>query len=202
MARPLTLNVDGEEFFVNIRKVDRDDLYGTVEIEAFDEKDDPAEIKVLAADGNTLIDKGGTALETLDKSGNSLERRQISAVSKEGDKIEPVPSSFDGINKVSVAEVEDYLSLIVKSVYVLSPAGEGDIKGLCDRLSDGRIYSFPFSYRSSLENDEAYLIGNDTDVFMVIGTQATLQYLKLNQAAVLESTEEEEISADDLTFDF
>ena len=49
MARPLVLNLDGEEFPVSIRKIDRDQLYGSVEIEAFDEKGNPASLLVLAA---------------------------------------------------------------------------------------------------------------------------------------------------------
>jgi hypothetical protein len=36
---------------------------------------------------------------------------------------------------------------------------------------------------------------------MTVGKQAALQFVKLNQAAVLEANEEEEISADDLDFD-
>ena len=46
-----------------------------------------------------------------------------------------------------------------------------------------------------------HLIGSGGDIFMVVGKQADFQYVKLNQAAVLDSGEEEEISADDLDFD-
>ena len=64
MARSLVTSLlDGQEFPVSLVKVDRDKLYGSIEIEAFDEKGNAAELKVLAADGKTLIDKGGTALQ-------------------------------------------------------------------------------------------------------------------------------------------
>jgi hypothetical protein len=36
---------------------------------------------------------------------------------------------------------------------------------------------------------------------MTVGKQAALQFVKLNQAAVLDATEEEEISADDIDFE-
>ena len=61
MARALVLSLDGQEFPVSLVKIDREKLYGTVEIEAFDEKGREASLRVLAADGKTLIDKGGTA---------------------------------------------------------------------------------------------------------------------------------------------
>ena len=113
MPRPLVLSLDGQEFPVSIVKIDREKLYGAVEIEAFDEKGKPASLKVLAPDGKTLIDKGGTALSMLDQDGNSIDRTGLTAVDPEGDVIEPVPSSFNQANVLSRATVEDYLSQII-----------------------------------------------------------------------------------------
>jgi hypothetical protein len=197
----LVLSLDGEEFSVGLFKVDRSDLYGEVKIEAFDEKGNPATIRVLAADGNTLIDKGGTALEMVDKSGNSLDRDQIHTVNIEGKELKTVESSFSHVNVLSAAEVEDYLSLIVKSVYWIQPNEGESVDLLLEHLKSGLIYSFPLSYRDGIETDEAYLIGNGSDAFMVIGHQATLEYVKFNQTTTLDSTEEQEISADDIDFD-
>src|SRR5438309_8550832 len=129
MARPLILNLDGEEFSISIRKIDRDQLYGSVEIEAFDEKGNPASLLVLAADGKTLMDKGGTALATVDEKGNSVERSTLKPVNAEGKEIKTVESSFNVTNKLKRAEIEDYLSQVVKSIYVIDAFEEdGDIK--------------------------------------------------------------------------
>lgn len=194
--------LDGEEFTVTLKKLERESLYGKVEIEAFDEKKRPAEIKVLAADGNTLIDKGGSALEMITVQGDSIERADIKAVDREGRELEIVRSSFGVPNDLKQAKIDDYLSLIVKSVYMLEAAEGSSMEVLCDHLGDGRIFSFPFSYRDSIEPDEAFIVGNaDKDPFMIIGQQATLQYLKLNQTATLDPVEEDEVSADDLSFD-
>ena len=201
MPRPLVLSLDGEEFSVGLFKVDRADLYGEVKIEAFDEKGNPASIRVLAADGNTLIDKGGTALEMVDKDGNSLERKQIHTVNLKGKELKPVESSFSHVNVLKQATVEEYLSLIVKSVYWIQPNEGESVDLLIEHLKTGRIYSFPFSYRDGIESDEAYLIANGKDPFMVIGHQATLQFVKFSQTVTLDSTEEQEISADDIDFD-
>ena len=201
MARSLILSVDGREFPVQIVKINREDLYGSVEIEAFDEKGKPAELLILAPDGKTLIGKGGTALATLDAKGNSISRTDLSVVGAKGEELPRVESSFDHPNELRRAEVDDYLSMIVKSVYAIDPVGDESIGHLLDLLSDGRVYRFPFSYRGGVEYDDAFAIGNGKDAFLVIGKQASMQFAKLGQTAVLEPVEEEEISADDLDFD-
>ena len=201
MARPLILSLDGEEFSIAIRKIDREQLYGSVEVEAFDEKGNPATLMVLAADGKTLLDKGGTALATLDEKGNSVERPTLKTVDLEGIELEPVPSSFAQPNELKPAGIEDYFSQIIKSVYLVSPFEDGNIDLLLDHLSSGLIYTFPFSYRGGTEYDSAFVIGNKTDAFIIVGKQATFQFAKLNQAAVLDAIEEEDISGDEIDFD-
>lgn len=201
MARPLVLSLDGQEFSVSIRKIDRDMLYGSMEIEAFDEKGNPAQLLVLAADGKTLLDKGGTALATLDEKGSSVERSRLKTVDLEGKEIATVESSFSRPNKLKKAEVDDYLAQLVKSVYVLDPSEDGDIDYLLDHLSVGLMYRFPFSYRGGTEYDNAFIVGNGSDAFMIIGKQANFQFSKLNQVARLDSTEEQDISGDEIDFD-
>ena len=203
MARALILSLDGHEFPVNLVKIDRDRLYGSVEIEAFDEKKKPATIKVLAPDGKTLIDKGGTALATVSEDGSSVDRSQLSAVDANGEPVETVPSSFNQPNVLTQAKPDDYLSQIVKSVYALEPADGQPLDFLQDHLAAGQMYNFPFSYRGGLEHDSAFVVGGGRggDPIMVVGKPAALQFVKLNQAAVLDSVEEKEISADELDFE-
>jgi hypothetical protein len=201
MPRPLVLSLDGQEFSISLRKIDREQLYGSVEIEAFDEKGNPAMLMVLASDGKTLIDKGGTALATLDEKGNSVDRRTIKAVDAEAHELETVPSSFDQTNILEHAKTDDYLAQIVKSVYLIQPYGESDISYLLDHVTAEQIYSFRFSYRGGTEYDSAFVLGNKTDAFMIVGKQANLQFAKLNQAVTLDLIEEEEISADEIEFD-
>src|SRR3982750_3179280 len=184
MARALVLSLDGQEFPVSIEKIDRERLYGTVEIEAFDEKGKAATIKVLASDGKTLIDKGGTALTLVNEEGTSISRKELEAVDENGDPIEPVDSSFSHPNVLSPAGAEDYLSHVVKSVYLVQPADEAPLDYLYDHLAAGEMFSFPFSYRGGLDNDSAFVVGAGEDTFMVVGKPAALQYVRLNQAAV------------------
>lgn len=195
------LSLDGEDFEVQLKKIDREDLYGSVAIEAFDEKGNPAQLLVLASDGKTLLDKGGTALATVDQKGSSVERNTLKPVNADGEPIEPVEASFGKSNKLKVADIDDYLSQVVKSIYILDPVEDGDIRFLLDHLASGLIYSFPFSYRGGTEFDNAFVIGNKDDAFMIIGKEARFKFAKLNQAAQLDAMEEEEISGDDIDFD-
>jgi hypothetical protein len=110
-------------------------------------------------------------------------------------------SPFSGPNILAQAKTEEYLSQIVKSVYALEPADGQALDYLRDHLSTGQMYSFPFSYRGGLEFDSAFVVGAGKDAFMVVGKQASLQYVRLNQAAVLDAAEEKEISADELDFE-
>jgi len=201
MPRELILSLDGREFPVTMVKIDRDKLYGSVEIEAFDEKGREASLRVLAADGKTLIDKGGTSLATINEKGTSVDRTSLKAVDENGDPIEPVPSSFNEPNVLERATTDDYLSQMLKSVYLLGPPEDGDIKYLLDHLSGDDIFTFPFSYRGGIEYDKAFILGADDEAFMVVGKPAEFVFLKLNQATVLDSVEEQEVSVDDLDFD-
>ena len=197
----LTLLLDGEEVPVVPVRIDREKLYGTVEIEAFDEKGKPAEIRILAADGKTLIDKGGTALATVDEEGNSVDRRNLTPVDRDGEEVETVESSFNSPNPLKKADAEGYLSTLVKSVYALEPPEGGDIEFLQDHLDTGQIYNFPFSWRGGIEHDDAYVLGSRSNAFMVVGRPADLQFVRLNQEAALDSVEEKEISADEIEFE-
>lgn len=200
MPRTLTLSLDGEEFAMQLVKIDRERLYGSVEVEAFDEKGKPAEIKVLDADGRTLMDKGGTALITVDEEGNSVDRTKLRPVDEHGDPIEKVPSSFDAPNVLKKGEADEYLDQIVKSVYLLTPA-DGSADLLMEHLADGTLYKFPFSYRGGLEHDNAFIVGSRSDAFMIVGRQAALKFVSLNQAAQLDAVEEKEIAAEEIDFD-
>jgi hypothetical protein len=201
MPRPLVLSLDGREFDVRITKIDREKLYGKVEIEAYDEKGNPAQLLVLAPDGKTLIDKGGTALATVDENGDSISRADLVAVDEDGQKIETVPSSFTQTNVLKRATVEDYLSQLIKSVYVIDPLDDADRKYLQDHIETGMIYNFDFSYRGGTEYDKAFVIGNKSDAFMIVGGPADLEFVRLNQAVDLDATEELEVAADEISFE-
>lgn len=195
------LSLDGREFGVRIVKIDREKLYGKVDIEAFDEKGNPAQLLILAPDGKTLIDKGGTALATVNEDGDSISRADLVPVDEEGEKIDTVPSSFGQVNVLKKAKTEDYLSQLVKSVYLLEAEENADQKYLQDHVSAGLIYNFDFSYRGGIEYDNAFVLGNKSDAFMIVGKPAELEFVRLNQAVDLDTTDEQEVSTEEISFE-
>lgn len=207
MARKLAFSIDGVEFSAELIKVDREKLYGGIEIEAFDENGKECSLQVLASDGKTFIGVGGTANAVLTEDGDWFDRKNLTAVNAAGDEIEPVESSFSAANALETATVDEYLSHIVKLVYLLAPPSAEQFSGeppvMAENvLSPDAIYKFPFSYRGGLEYDTAFIITNEEGTFMIVGTRAELEFVALPQAAVLpETAEEQELDEDELDFD-
>jgi hypothetical protein len=202
MARSLELSLGKKIFAVRLERVGREKLYGDIEIEAFDDEGNEAFLQILDADGRTLIDTGGTSLAVVDEDGNSVDRKELTAIDSDGEKIEPVESSFKQTNKLKPATAEDYLCHAVKSVYYLAPA-DGASLDLPDGVVKGeKIYAFDFSYRGGLGFDRAFLVGNGKDAFLVVGVETSINFVKLNQPSILDTTEEEgELAGDELDFD-
>ena len=90
---------------------------------------------------------------------------------------------------------------MVKSVYLIEPVEDVDRKYLQDHVAAGLIYNFDFSYRGGTEYDKAFALGNKTDAFMVVGRSAELEFVKLNQAVDLDTTEEQDVSSDEISFE-
>lgn len=199
MARNLIFEIDGTELSAGIEKIDRSKLYGSTTIEAFDEDGKMAEMISLAADGQTLFGIGGTAFATLSQDDDPIKRESLTAYSIDGEKLETVPSSFDAPIKVfERATIEDYLSHLVKSVYALT--GD-DAVAIGDRLSEGAIYKFQFSYRGGIMPDTAFLLSNaENEPFMILTTPANINFVGFQDAAAAyEDTDEE--SDDELDFE-
>jgi hypothetical protein len=202
MARPLTFRHDGAEIALSMEKLDRTKLYGSVEVEALDERGRRCELATLAPDGKTLLGKGGQAAGFLSPEGRWLDRAGLRAVNVEGEEIHPVPASFGAPLALDrTATVEEYLSHNIKSIYFLE-LGDGEAAGaLAASLRAGTIYTFPYSFRGGLVADVGFLLAGQGDgAFLAVGQPTHLHFLGLDQ---LPGYEDEEVAAadEDLTFD-
>ena len=187
MAKPLKICVRGEELSFHLKRVDREALYGSIEVEALDGQGRRCEMMLLADDGITLVGKGCTAFAKLSPDGDWYEKSQLRPVTLEGKEIDIVPSSFDApVSTVERVTVENYLSHVVKSVYWLEgepDATESDSQLLSD-IRSGAIFAFPFSYRAGLEADAGFLLANpEGDIFLVVAQPARLEYLSPAQVS-------------------
>lgn len=202
MPRQLNFQFADHTFGFEMQKVDRDKLYGFKETEVLDDQERICELATLADDGCTLIGKGGTAFGYRSATGLWCDKKSLKPIDLEGREIEPVPSSFDKpIELLESVDVETYLNHNLKSLYVMEPVDDAD--PVLEELKQGTIFSFPFSYRGGLEADTGFLLtGQDGHVFLVIATEANLQFVGLGQSQGLTEDEEDAMEDGDDLMDF
>jgi hypothetical protein len=204
MAKSLVFRWNGSELSSEINRVDRSKLYGYKETEVVDEAGDLCEIATLAADGQTLIGKGGTGIGYVTVEGNWCDRGSLRPVGIDGIPIEAVKSSFqEPIELAETVTVDEFLDYDVRAVYHMPELElEGD-DSLCATLRSGTIYRFAFSYRGGIEAEPAFLMANaDGEVFMLIGRATQIEYLSLPQTAtVADDSDGDDDDVDAMDFD-
>lgn len=185
MPRTLSFSLDNTVFDASIIKVDRSHLYGSVSIDTTDMEGERCTVATLAADGKTLIPKGGTALGYVNPQGEWVNRDELQPVNLDGEPVEEVESSFDApILLDKKCDPETYLNHSVRLVYRLEPeAGFPD--SLMDTLRVGSIFQFGFSYRGGVGYDPAFVLSDEDDnVWMMITRENRIESVGLTQAAV------------------
>ncbi len=192
MPKPLQFEFGGEPIEFEMNKVDRSKLYGFKVVEVLDEHGAPCELTTLADDGKTLIGKGGTGIGHLTADGNWCDKSDLKAVNLEGKEIIPVPSSFAAPVKLETEiSIDQYLNHNIRLIYQLEPKTITD--DLKQKLDDGVIFKFPYSYRGGLEADAGLLLKNDDDeVFFLVGDETKIEFKGLQQAAPVAPPEEDE----------
>ncbi len=183
----------GTERSFQLEKLDRARLYGSVDVEALDDKGRPCELATLASDGKTLLGKGGTAAAFLSPEGSWLDRAALRPVDAFQEPIVPVPSSFNApVELAEEASVDEYLMHNVKSTYLLTPQsdGDGDVEPLVAELRTGKIFRFPYSFRGGLVADVGFLLANpEGQIFLAVGQPTRIHFLGLDVLPVYEDEE-------------
>jgi hypothetical protein len=202
MARALEFRLDGLSFKCGLEKVDRTDLYGTVDVETRDKSGARCEVATLAADGRTLIPSGGTALAYMSKGGDWIDRSELHAVDLRGVRVNTVASSFEHPIDLDIKTTPDrFLDHSIRSAYLLDTS-EGLPAKLKAELDGGAIYKFDFSYRGGINADPAFLMkGADDAIWMLIGDDNNINFVGFAQVAGLGEPETTEETGDDLDFD-
>lgn len=204
MPKPLVFQYQGSPLAFQMKKVDRAKLYGYVENEVLDEQERRCDLATLAADGHTLIGKGGTAIGNLTPDGLWCDRKQLHPVDLEGQPLEPVPSSFEApVPLTQKVRPERFLDHSIRAVYVME--SEDENQPLLEELRQGAIFEFPYSFRGGLEADAGFLfLGDDDTLFFAVGSPANVEFVGLQQAAGLvheeDGNEEDEDDGDLMDF--
>ena len=201
MAKPLSIEFQGQPVEFTLGKVDRTKLYGYLETEVLDEAGRRCELATLAGDGHSVVGKGGTALAYLSADGLWEKKGGLKPVDVHGNTITPVKSTFDApVRLEDKADIDDYLSHNIHLVYHLTPQTE--CPALAAELRTGTIFRFPFSYRGGLEASAGFLLlGSDGNVFLCVGTPTAIEFVGLDAPGPAVA-EDEAAAEDDGDLDF
>jgi hypothetical protein len=198
MAKDLIFSLKGKDFSLNPTKFERKKVYGWTELQVKSAKGDICRSVGLDNTGTTIIPKGAIKNGIIDEDGLWLDKSELFPVDEAGNEITPVASSFDA--PISLAEKvseEFFLDHIINSIYILS----GDNESELIKTIGNDIYSFPFSYRSSLETSTGFLLSNGTNVYLFSGEKANFEFIGLKEEAVLDEPDDEVVEeTDELDF--
>ncbi len=197
MARMASLKLNDKIFSAGLIKLDRKKIYGWSKIDIFDDSDQGCTLASIA-DGQYVLPSGSITLAGFNPKGEYIAKSSLIGVDEKGKKVEKVSSIFDEPATLKKSDLDEFLSLNVKSVYQLGmEEGKEELLGL---LEGGDIYRFPFNYRADYEADDAFLLTSAGEVFAVVGKQAKLEFIGLENKEE-EVPEEPEVPEED-DFDF
>jgi hypothetical protein len=200
VAKPLIFEYSERALSFTLNKIDRSRLYGFKETEALAEEGHRCELATLADDGCTVVGRGGTGIGQLSADGLWCDKQTLKPVDLEGKQLFPVPSSFNAPIKLGAkATPVDYLNHNIRLVYQL--VSEDNVTDLVQELKTGALFSFPYSYRGGLVADAGFLLlGEEDNLFLAVGSPTKLEFIGLQQTAIIEEEEDEEES-DVMDFD-
>lgn len=194
-AKPLVFEFEGTQAVFDMIKVDRSKLYGFKETEVLDDHGAACELATLAEDGRTVIGKGGTGIGYLSADGCWADKSELKPVDIEGEEILPVSSSFGtSIELTERVTLDQFLNHNIRLCYLMQAEAVHD--SLMKALTEGAIYSFPYSYRGGLEADAGFLLMNaENQVFFLVGDATVVEMVGLQQSASV--TPDDETDSDE-----
>jgi hypothetical protein len=195
MARNVKFKIEGVSLDSEIIKVDRTKLYGSSKKIVKDKNGNQCIISNLYQ-GNRVLPKGSISQILVDQEGKFVKRSELVGFDLNNKKVEKVPSIFSIENLCAKVEIDEFLSVNVKSIYQLK-IDETTIDKWKNFFTNDDIYHFVYNYREDFEGDDAYLIYNGLDFFITIGKKNDFDFLEQNNIII--DDEEEEIE-DDLDF--
>jgi hypothetical protein len=196
MAKAIQFAADNLKFAAALTKIDRDKIYGFIEVKVNDDKGNLCTMGSLLDDGRTLVLNGATALKTVDSKYNELDKKTLKVVYQDGTDAVLVPSSYEGEVKLLECSMDDLFNLEISSVYQLDIEDAEQKKMVTNFLADGKVARFIFNYRADYECADAIIISNANGIFALTGRIIDFPYLEnklvVNATNLQEETIEEE----------
>lgn len=195
MAQTPVFTLGDVRFEAGLTALKREKIYGWAETRYTDGQGEDCSFVTLLDDGRTLVDTGGVALKSLDADGNEIDKSSLVAHwAEDGREAEPHASVFEAENRLSTDKgLDDYLCMDVKSVYQLELGDQ--LAVVQPLLAQHQVLYLPFCYRAGYDPDDAFLIGQDQHVFLVVGRISAFTWSSLQiQSDLIDEVEEDESS--------
>jgi len=196
MARKVKFNINSSLLESGIVKVDRSKLYGSSKKIVRDMKGNECVLSNLY-NGDRILPKGSISQVLVDSEGLFVSRSALVGFNSNNEQVEKVSSIFSNDNQCEKVDLDEFLSVNVKSIYQLV-IEEDDKEKWNTLFANDEIYHFVFNYREDYEGDDAYLISNGDDLFITVGKKNDFEFLEQSNI-VIDDEEEEEID-DELDF--
>jgi hypothetical protein len=200
MAKAIQFVAGKLKFAAALTKIDRDKVYGFIEVKVNDDKGNPCIMGSLLDDGRTLVLNGAKAIKTVDALFNELDKKELKVVYQDGKDAVLVPSSYEGEVNLTETSLDDLFNLEITSVYQLDFEEASQKKSVSDYLSDGKVARFVFNYRADYEGADAILIANLDGIFALTGRIIDFPYLENKLAPVATNLVEETIEEEGMDF--
>jgi len=200
MAKAIQFNAGKLTFAASLTKVDRDKVYGFIEVKVNDDKGNPCTMGSILEDGKTIVLNGATANKTVDASFNELDKKELKVVYQDGKDAVLVPSSYEGEVLLTETSLDDLFNLEVTSVYQLDFEDDLQKKSVSDYLASGKVARFLFNYRADYEGADAILIANANGIFALTGRIIDFPFLKNEVEPISETLLEQPIEEEGMDF--
>ena len=197
MGRPIKFNLSGISLEAEITKVDRSKLYGTSTRVVYDENGEECSLSNLHQ-GSAILPKGSISQTLLDSKGNYVSRSDLIGFNNLNQKVEKVSSIYSGENNCKKVTIDEFISANVKSIYQLN-IENNNLENWKKCFLNDEIYCFIFNYREDYEGDDAYILYNEINFFIIVGKQNSYEYLELNTISI-DVEDEDSTQDDDLDF--
>ena len=197
MGRPIKFNLSGVSLEAEITKVDRSKLYGTSARVVYDENGEECSLSNLYQ-GSAILPKGSISQTLLDSKGNYVSRSDLIGFNNLNQKVEKVSSIYSGENNCKKVTIDEFISANVKSIYQLN-IENNNLENWKKCFLNDEIYCFVFNYREDYEGDDAYILSNGNNFFIIVGKQNSYEYLELNTISI-DVEDEDSTQDDDLDF--
>ncbi len=197
MAKSIQFKAGDVNFAASLTKVDRDKVYGFIELKVSDDKGNLCSLGNLLDNGSTIVLNGATAMKTVDESNKELDKKTLKVVYQDGKDAVLVPSSYDQEVVLQEASLDDLFNLEITAVYQLGFEDENQKNTTLAYFSDGKVARFQFNYRPDYEGADAILLANANGIFALTGSLIDFHYLENTQVVQVAEIEEESATVEE-----